>query len=139
MSHPIDGDLAAVQTTIDSLIEGGDGYLPADGAGLTVENMGETVLHLRARADRLLEGEPGPVRRELQQVYMESCAESYRLEVERLRTKRRMLASLADASGGSHHQVRELSTRYRSISDELERLEAIIAGLRARLEKARAF
>ncbi len=138
MSRAIDTDLSAVQTTIQSLIEGGDGHLPADGAGVTVECMRENVLRLRARAERLLEGEPGPVREELEQLHMHSCAESYRLEAERLRTKRRMLASLADASGGSQHEVRELSSRYRSTIDELERLEAVIAGVRARLEEARA-
>lgn len=138
MCQPIDRDLPAVQTTLDALIEGGDGCVSADGAGVTVRCMRETVLRLRARAERLLEGEPGPVRQELEQLHMHSCAESYRLEAERLRTKRRMLASLADASGGSQHEVRELSGRYRSTIDELERLEAVIAGVRARLEEARA-
>jgi hypothetical protein len=138
MSRPIDTDLSAVQTTIQSLIQGGDGHLPADGAGVNVECMRKTVLRLRARAERLLERERGPARQELEQVHMQSCAESYRLEAERLRTKRRMLASLAEASDASQHQVRELSRRYRSTIDELERLEAVIAGVRARLEKAQA-
>jgi hypothetical protein len=138
MSQAIDRDLAALQTTIDSLVEGRDGDLPADGAGLTIEKIGETALELSARAERLLERESRPVRRELEQLHMETCAEGYRLEAERLRTKRRMLVRLADTSGGSQDQVRELSTLYRSMIDELERMEAVIAGVRARLEKARA-
>jgi hypothetical protein len=138
MSQPIDPDLPAVQTTLDSLIEGGDGYLPADGAGPTVENMGEIVLGLKARTERLLRDDPAPSPSELEQLLMESCAQSYTLEAQRLRTKRRMVAALADASGSaSQQELRELSTRYRSIMDELERLGPVIAGVRAQLEKAR--
>lgn len=45
------------------------------------------------------------------------------LDVQRLRTKRRMLAALADVSGGSPQEVRALATRHRTITAELERLE----------------
>jgi hypothetical protein len=139
MTPPIDPDLPAVQTTLESLIEGGDGYLPADGAGPAVENMSEIVLGLKARTERLLRGRPGPSSWELEQLLTESCAQIYTLEAQRLRTKRRMVAALADATGSAtQHELRELSAHYRSIMEELERLGAVIAGVRAQLEKARA-
>ena len=138
MSQPIDPDLPAVQTTLDSLIDGGDGYPPPDGGGLTVESLGEIVLGLKARTDRLLRGDSAPSSRELEQLLTESCGQSYTLEAQRLGTKRRMVAALADASGSAtQHDLQELSTRYRSIMEELERLGAVIAGVRAQLEKAR--
>jgi hypothetical protein len=139
MRQPTDPDLPAVQTTFDSLLEGGDGYLPGDGDGPTAENMGEIVLGLKARTERLLRGKSAPSSSELEQLLTESCAQSYTLEAQRLRTKRRMVAALADATGSAtQHELRELSARYRSIMDELERLGAVIAGVRAQLEKARA-
>jgi hypothetical protein len=138
MSQPIDPDLSAVQTTLDSLIDGGDGYLPADAAGLTVESLKEIVLGLKARTERLLRAESAASSSALEQLLTESCGQSYTLEAQRLGTKRRMVAALADASGSTtQRDVQELSTRYRSIMEELERLGAVIAGVRAQLEKAR--
>jgi hypothetical protein len=139
MSQQIDPDLSAVQKTFDSLIEGGDGNPPGDGAGLAVESLHEIVLGLKARTERLLRGKSAPPSpTELEQLLTESCGQGYILEAQRLRTKRRMVAAVADASGATtQHEERELCTRYRSIIDELERLGAVIAGVRAQLEKAR--
>jgi hypothetical protein len=103
-----------------------------------VESLGEIVLGLKARTERLLRGNSAPSLWELEQLLTESCGQSYTLEAQRLGTKRRMVAALADASGSTtHHDLQELSTRYRSIIEELERLGAVIAGVRAQLEKAR--
>jgi hypothetical protein len=51
-----------------------------------------------------------------------------------------MVSALADASPGppteeAREELRELVGRYYSITEELERIEVVIAHLRARLEK----
>ena len=137
MSQPIDPDLPALRTTIDSLIEGGDGYVQGDADNLTVESVGEIVLGLKARTERLLRSRLTPSSSELEELLTESSGLSYTLEAQRLRAKRRMVAALADASGSTPREIRELSSRYRRIMEELEWLEAVNAGVRAQLEKAR--
>jgi|SRR5215211_1916349 len=140
ISQPIDPDLAALRTTICSLIEGGDDQLPAGGAGRAVEVVDRTTLGLKARWERLLARSPRPSRLELEELLTESCTRSYFLEAQRLRTKRLMVSALADASPGppteeAREELRELVGRYYSITEELERIEVVIAHLRARMEK----
>ena len=141
MRQPIDPDLAALQTTIYSLFEGGDEQLPAGGAGQAVAAVDEAALHLKARSDQLLGGDPGPSRLAVEALLTESCTLGYTLEARRLRTKRRILSALADTSQGraaedARGELRELLTGYSSITRELERVTVVIARLRARLEKA---
>jgi uncharacterized protein YhaN len=134
MRPPIDPDLAALQATITALLEGR--HSPVDRADVPVESLSESVQRLRARSERLLGGEPGSSRLELEGLLTESSAQGCMLEVERLRTKRRMLAALAGVTGGAPQEVLELATRHRTITAELERLEAVIARLRAELHKS---
>jgi sulfite reductase alpha subunit-like flavoprotein len=99
----------------------------------------QTALCLKVRGERLLARSPRPSRRELEELLTESCTRSYILEAQRLRTKRLMVSALADASPGppteAREELRELVGRYYSITEELERIEVVIARLRARLEK----
>ena len=102
--------------------------------------MDRTALCLKARWERLLARSPRPSRLELEELLTESCTRSYFLEAQRLRTKRLMVSALADASPGppreeAREELRELVGRYYSITEELERIEVVIAHLRARLEK----
>jgi hypothetical protein len=114
--------------------------LPVGGAGAAVEDVDHVALRLTARCERVA-GQAGGARRlELEALLTESCTQSYMLETQRLRTKRRMVSALADASPNPtaedvREEVRELVGRYWSITEELERVAGIIARLRVRLEK----
>jgi hypothetical protein len=121
------------------LIQGGDDHLPAAGSGPGVHPVHQNALHLQSRSERLLGRDPGPSRLELEELLTASCTESYTLEAQRLRTKRRMVSALADASPGrageAREEVRGLLSRYCSITRELERVAVVIARLRARLQE----
>lgn len=119
------------------MIEGRDEHPVAGGTGPAIGALDETTLRLTGRWERLATRPPGPARPELEELLTESCTQSYMLEAQRLHTKRRMVTALADASPQpaeeAREEVRELVDRYWSITAELERVEGVIARVRARL------
>jgi sulfite reductase alpha subunit-like flavoprotein len=121
------------------VIEGADGHLPAVGASPAVDMVDETTLRLAARSERLLSRAPSASQPELEELLTESCTRSYILEAQRVRTRRQMLRALAGASPSlaaraAREKLQELVGRYYSITEELDRVEVLIARLRARLE-----
>ena len=71
-------------------------------------------------------------RPELEQALTDTCAAALALEAERLRTKRRMIAALADALGDDTERARaeELAERHRVVTEAQEALRRVAETLR---------
>lgn len=96
------------------------------------------VTQLHAAIDRLKDrvgaaiDTPGSAARTVETMLTDACAENLALEAERLRTKRRMIAALADAPADPAERTRahELMNRYRAVSDTQKLVRDLVEKLR---------
>ncbi len=135
MPASFDADLQALLRTIDALIDKAPPPGLAEASHRSADDLRAKVEHLCWRAEALPPYDRGSTRTQYESLLTDGCAEVIDIEVQRLRTKGRIVTLLAvDDAHDSHIRMDELRDRYRLIVDELSTLRMLLTAIRARLD-----